>query len=151
MHEPLQDRRYCADAARFIGVNSKRYICRNELCRIAIAARAARRCMPLSNCNSFWTQPKKSCFVAVSNGGERWRAEEGQYAYSRFSVQRGGDRERIGIGRGARGGYVQDRTDRADDRWLGVDRQADRQCGQAVHAATWRHGRRQEDRGHPEG
>src|SRR6201991_2071941 len=45
-----------------------------------------------------------------------------------------------GAGRG------EDRPDPADDRRPGLDRQADRQRGQALHAAAWRHRRRQEDR-----
>ena len=58
-------------------------------------------------------------------------------------------RARSGASEGA--GSRQDRPDPADDRRPGVDRQADRQRGQAVHAAAWRHRRRQEDRSHPQG
>ncbi len=49
------------------------------------------------------------------------------------------------------GGYCQDRADCADDRRPGLDRQAARQCGQALHSATRRCGRGQEDRSHSEG
>jgi len=45
---------------------------------------------------------------------------------------------------------VKDRPHPADDRRSGVDRQADRQCGQTVHAAKGRHRRWQEDRSHPQ-
>ncbi len=48
-------------------------------------------------------------------------------------------------------GDREDRPDPADDRRSGIDRQADRQCGQALHAAEGRHCRRQEDRSHPQG
>ena len=57
----------------------------------------------------------------------------------------------VGAGARAGAGERQDRPDPADDRRPGLDRQADRQRGQAVHAAERRHRRRQEDRNHPEG
>ena len=60
-------------------------------------------------------------------------------------------RRHAGARAGSRPGDRQDRPDPADDRRPGLDRQADRQRGQALHAAERRHRRRQEDRSHPEG
>ena len=88
-------------------------------------------------------------FEARNRSGESVHVHSHQIAVAGRGGR--GDIGRARAGARAGAGQRQDRPDPADDRRPGLDRQADRQRDQAVHAAERRHRRRQEDRDHPEG